>query len=114
MHRIAAFLLALSIASGAFGAHALKGSLSKEYQEIYNTASLYLMINSVGILAALSSGLFRPETTSRVIPVLFTGTVIFSGSLYLLVLLDIKKFGMITPLGGVMLLTGWAYLAFKG
>jgi uncharacterized membrane protein YgdD (TMEM256/DUF423 family) len=115
--KIAAFFAFLAIALGAFGAHALEGKLSERYQEIYQTATLYLMFTSVGVLSLLcagSTGLFDKTVTERASALLLVGITIFSGSLYALVLSDIKKLGMITPLGGTLLLIGWTWVLLRG
>jgi uncharacterized membrane protein YgdD (TMEM256/DUF423 family) len=107
--RWAAFYLFLAIACGAFGAHALEGSIHYSEREIkiWQTASLYLMVNAVGVMAVL--GFDRAELM-RAIVIILVGATIFSLSLYILVLTKLKILGAITPIGGVLLLLGWGLL----
>lgn len=104
----------LSVACGAFGAHALKARLSAEMLTIFETGARYQMYNSltllaVGVLALLLPGL-KPLGTVGAL--LIGGTVVFSGSLYLLSLSGVKIWGAVTPLGGLLLLAGWLTLAW--
>ena len=100
----------LAVAAGAFGAHSLKNVLSVPDLETYRTAALYHLVHAVAIgLVAVA----RPATAFRVAGWSFLiGTVVFSGSLYALALTGEKRLGMITPLGGVAFLTGWAALVW--
>ncbi len=107
LFRLAAILCFLAVALGAFGAHALKGTLTaNDTTEIWKTAVLYHFLHA---LALLTLGAF--PATNKVSPILFvTGIVIFSGSLYLLALTNVKWLGAITPLGGLCFLAGWICL----
>ncbi len=110
---ISAILLAVAVGFGAFGAHALKGKLDPYYMQVYEKAVFYQFIH---ILAALFLSLFvyiRPEFSKAiwVVVVMLLSTLIFSGSLYALVLSGIKIFGAITPIGGVGLIAAWLLLA---
>ncbi len=111
--RIGSVLLTLAIALGAFGAHALRASLSVDAKAIYQTAVLYHLVTGVGLLAVGLVAAQRPG--DRLITAsgwaLTIGVVLFSGSLYLLSVTGVKKFGMITPLGGLGLLGGWLLFA---
>lgn len=100
----------LGVAAGAFGAHALKEKLSSDMLVIFETGARYHLVHAVVLLAvglvpfyngwSQASGLF------------FTlGILIFSGSLYVLALSGVKAWGAVTPIGGLMLLAGWASLA---
>lgn len=113
---IGALLGALAVALGAFGAHALEDILSESMQDIYDTASRYHFIHaSAIILVALGA-----EKTTHVrmmlwsLRMLFSGTVIFSGSLYVLSVSGWSWLGMITPIGGVFLIVGWLLAAWGG
>jgi uncharacterized membrane protein YgdD (TMEM256/DUF423 family) len=103
----------LSVALGAFGAHALKSKLSSDMLDVYHTGVQYHMIHSLGlILIALLADRLGNSTLVTVSGwSLFIGIVLFSGSLYALSLSGIKVLGAITPLGGVSFLLGWALLA---
>lgn len=110
VNRRAALMLAglagfLGIALGAFGAHALKGILAlNNSREVWNTAVLYHLVHSPALLWAATSETFLPEV------VLFWGfgLLIFSGSLYLLALTGTGWLGAVTPIGGFLLMAGWA------
>ena len=102
------FLAALSVALGAFGAHALKETLSPERLVVWETAERYQMYAALGLQLA---ALHKPAST---VPLwlLAGGIVVFSGSLYLLCLTDQRWLGAITPLGGLALIAGWLSLAW--
>lgn len=109
----AALLGGLSVALGAFGAHVLKGSLSVRYLDVYNTAVEYQMIHALLLFSiALCVDKWPTSATIRWSGwAIIAGVVLFSGSLYLMVLLSIPMVGMLTPLGGVALIVGWLLLA---
>ncbi len=98
--RIGSALAALGVGAGAFGAHALADN---PRLDVWKTAALYHLIHAVALLLP---GL--PELTRRLH---LGGVLLFSGSLYLLVLLDLPKLGMVTPLGGLCFIGGWAFAA---
>ncbi len=103
----------LAVAAGAFGAHALRGRLPDSLLAVYHTASQYQMYHSlalllVGFLIVRWPG-YRSLTMSGWL--LLAGMVLFSGSLYALALSGVRPLGMITPLGGALLLAGWGLLA---
>ena len=111
---IASLFAALAISFGAFGSHALKERLSAQSLEVYDIATRYLMFHALGIfLIALLA--FQLPKESLEVPVLMMigGIFIFSGSLYLLAMLDYKKLGMVTPIGGLLLIVSWLLLAYK-
>lgn len=99
----------LAVALGAFGAHGLADKLSPKYLEIWKTGVTYQMFHGTGILI-LGLLLGRVPVSS-----LFTwsgwlmlaGIVLFSGSLYILSVTQINKFGAITPFGGILFLAAW-------
>ena len=104
---IAGFLLALAVALGAFGAHALTDVLTPERLETWETAVFYHTWNALGvILVALISKLFEIRL-KRVADLILLGIFIFSGSLYTLCLTSIGWFGAITPIGGLFLIIAW-------
>lgn len=117
---IAALLGAISVAGGAFAAHALRERLSDRALEIFETGARYQMYHALALLAV---GLWLSQTeTSQ--PLLATagiafiiGVVLFSGSLYGLSLTGFKGLGAIAPLGGLAFIMGWVCLgvaAFVG
>jgi uncharacterized membrane protein YgdD (TMEM256/DUF423 family) len=108
--RLAGILGFLGVALGAFGAHGLRGRVAPEAIEIWKTGVLYHLVHALALLlvAALGARIGWP----RVVSGLFVaGIVVFSGSLYALVLSDQRWLGAITPLGGVAFLAGWVTLA---
>ncbi|MTJ07852.1 MULTISPECIES: DUF423 domain-containing protein [unclassified Anabaena] len=114
---IAAIFGGLSVAGGAFGAHALREKISARSLEIFDTGARYQMYHAIALLlvAILMIRLENPPTTLLVSGWLFIiGVVIFSGSLYAISLTGIKSLGAIAPLGGLALMAGWAALAIAG
>lgn len=107
LFRIAASLCFLAVALGAFGAHALKGVLqSNDTTDIWNKAVLYHLAHAVALIAlALQATVHRGAFY-----LLVAGIVIFSGTLYLLAVTNIRWLGAITPIGGLCFLAGWAWL----
>ena len=100
----------VAVAAGAFGAHGLRQQLEPTALAVWGTAADYQMYHSLALLAL---GLARPAALAprwhRVAARCFVaGIVLFSGSLYLLALTGIRPLGMVTPLGGVLFLLGWA------
>lgn len=111
---LAAIFMALAVSAGAFGAHALRNVVSSGDLAIWDKAVFYHAIHAMAVLCiALSSTPNLPQTLLRVITTLFlVSIVIFSGSLYLLVLSQQRWLGMITPLGGTGFIVGWLLLAY--
>lgn len=111
--RIAAFFLMTGVALGAFGAHALRGRLSPESLQIYQTGVLYQLIHGLGLFTvAWAASQNAGPGVHRAGWALSAGIVLFSGSLYLLAVTGERWLGAVTPLGGVAFLSGWAFLAF--
>ena len=111
-----AFLLALAVALGAFGAHGLRDRLDAYSLSVYEKAVFYHFVHALGIL--LVSVLARTQAISllaqaRVGWLLFSGIILFSGSLYVLAVSGLRVLGAITPLGGLAFIFGWALLAFE-
>jgi uncharacterized membrane protein YgdD (TMEM256/DUF423 family) len=102
----------LSVALGAFGAHALEGKISQKYIETWNTGVLYQMFHALGILiiGVLIGNVSASSLLSWSGWLMLIGTILFSGSLYVLSLSGIKVLGAITPLGGVSFLVAWVLL----
>lgn len=101
----------LAVAAGAFGAHALKGSFGPEALVTWETAARYQMYHALAMLAVGLAAQALRTTSLRVAGLLFlVGTLVFSGSLYALVLTGERWLGAITPIGGLALMAGW--LAF--
>lgn len=101
----------LAVAGGAFGAHALKGRLSPEMLDIFDTGVRYAMLHCSALLVTGLLALRTPSQELRWAGRLFTlGLVLFTGSLWLLALLEQRWLGAITPLGGLSFLGGWVLL----
>ena len=107
---IAAINMAIAVALGAFGAHVLKNSVSIQQLEWWQTATLYWFIHGLGLL--LVGVLIRLNyTTQTTAWLLQIGALIFAGSLYAMTLGAPRWFGAITPIGGVLMIAGWLWLA---
>lgn len=108
----AALLMLTGVAAGAFGAHAIRRAVTPEMLSTWNTAVLYQLIHGLGILitaqlySTLKHGLLRLACH-----VMLVATLLFSGSLYLLVLSGTIWLAFITPIGGVLFLTAWGLVA---
>jgi uncharacterized membrane protein YgdD (TMEM256/DUF423 family) len=98
------------VALGAFGAHGLRDRVEPALLEVWQTAVLYQLVHALALLAVALSPI---GNRSRSAAALFAaGILIFSGSLYLLVLTGERRFGMATPVGGLSFLLGWALLGY--
>ncbi|PCM43070.1 hypothetical protein CPA50_18275 [Marinobacter sp. ANT_B65] len=111
-----AFFALTAVMAGAFGAHGLRNLVSDRSLEVFQTAVTYQMYHSIAlVLVALLSG-FR--LSRRLLGwaggFFLAGILLFSGSLYTLVLTDIRWVGPVTPLGGVCFMIGWALLLTAG
>jgi len=105
---------ALSIALGAFGAHALKARLAAEMLVTYQTAVQYQMIHTVALLGTAILMYKNQSLFLSAAGILFiTGTLLFSGSLYLLATTAIRWVGPLTPIGGLLLILGWLCIAIS-
>jgi uncharacterized membrane protein YgdD (TMEM256/DUF423 family) len=108
-----AVLAGLAVAAGAFGAHGLEGRVTPDRLQTFRTAVSYQMYHALGLLVvgwAAAQGWGAAVHWSGYCFVV--GILIFSGSLYLLVLTDTSWLGAITPLGGVAFIAGWLLLAW--
>lgn len=102
----------LSVALGAFGAHALKASVIPERLEVWQTAVFYQLSHSIALLAIVAlSPYLHSRWQALGAKFMVLAIVLFSGSLYTLVLSDVSHFGMITPIGGVSFLIAWFLIA---
>ncbi len=112
--RVGSGLMLLAVAMGAFGAHALKGSLSEEMRTVFETAVRYQVYHALAILATVwIHQNFNAKYAATAAICFAAGILLFSGSLYALTLSGVRKFGMITPVGGLCFLAGWALLVFS-
>jgi uncharacterized membrane protein YgdD (TMEM256/DUF423 family) len=108
----AGILIALATVSGALGAHALTAHLAQDELQVYEIAVRYQFFHALGLLAigvllrSMDSGLLRWSAT-----LVLAGIILFSGSLYLLTFGAPPLVGVITPVGGLALITGWTLFA---
>lgn len=109
---VGAWLGALGVALGAFGAHGLKTRVSAEMVAIWETAARYHVLHALALLATGWAGERWPGAYGTAAGWLFlAGIVLFSGSLYGLALTGVRALGAITPIGGLCLIAGWVCLA---
>lgn len=107
-------LAGLGVAFGAFGAHGLKAAVSPEMLAVFETGVRYQMYHGLGLLAlAWAIGRWPERRLETAAWLMLGGTVVFSGSLYILVLSGVRWFGAITPIGGVALIAGWGLVAWR-
>ncbi|BAL25730.1 DUF423 domain-containing protein [Azoarcus sp. KH32C] len=103
-------LAALGIALGAFGAHGLRNLLGPTELGWWQTAVQYQMWNAVGLLGLGAAGVSRSALPTGL---LVTGTLVFAGTLYLMALSGLRWLGMITPIGGGLMIAGWLLVAWR-
>ena len=102
----------VAVAAGAFGAHALRARLSPDLLDVFETGARYQMYHALALLAVAWVGSQSPSGLVTAAGWSFiVGILIFSGSLYILALADLRWMGAITPIGGVAFLVGWGCLA---
>lgn len=99
----------LGVALGAFGAHLLKNNLTPELMETYKTGILYQLIHSVVLISIGFSGI---QKYFKSVYFFIAGIVLFSFSLYIYAIFNIKVFAMFAPFGGLSLMLGWIMLIF--
>jgi uncharacterized membrane protein YgdD (TMEM256/DUF423 family) len=103
---------AISVAAGAFGAHALKARLAPDLLAVFETGARYQMVHAIGMgLAAWALTRFPGAAAAWAGWLFLAGTVLFSGSLYALALSGVRALGAVTPFGGVAFIAGWIALA---
>ena len=109
---MAGFFGVTGVAAGAVGAHALGTSVTPERLAIWETAAQYHLVHAV-VLLVLATRTTAAGAFERLIVVGFTlGVLLFSFSLYALVLTDVSRFAMITPLGGLLLMLSWLAISW--
>lgn len=111
---ISALNLALAVILGAFGAHGLKARASAEQLTWWHTATEYFFYHALGLLALGMIAKVIPQLPikSSFICIQF-GILIFCGSLYIMALGSPRIFGVITPIGGALMIIGWLLLAWN-
>lgn len=106
-----AVLAGLAVAAGAFGAHGLRGRLAPDDLATFETAARYQMYHALALLAVAVLAARGAPRAALAGWAFLGGIVLFSGSLYLLTLCDLRWMGAVTPLGGAAFLAGWGLLA---
>ncbi len=105
----------LAVGLGAMAAHALEASLSAENLARFDTAARYHLIHSVALLAI---SLRSTHRSSRAVAfacwAFLAGILLFSGSLYIYAVTEVRVFAHITPIGGLSFMAGWIALSFAG
>jgi uncharacterized membrane protein YgdD (TMEM256/DUF423 family) len=108
---LGSLLAGIAVAAGAFGAHALRARLSPGDLATFETGARYQMYHALALLAVAWAVQQWPGPLPRAAGWLFVaGIVVFSGSLYTLVLTGQRWLGAVTPLGGVAFIVGWGCL----
>ena len=105
---------ALAVAAGAFGAHALKTRLTPDLLAVFEVAVRYQMYHALALLA-VAAALGRWPAAAPLLRwaggCFAIGSLVFCGSLYLLVASGVRGLGAVTPVGGVLFIAGWVLLA---
>jgi uncharacterized membrane protein YgdD (TMEM256/DUF423 family) len=105
----------LAVGLGAFGAHSLEDMLiATKRLDVYKTAVAYQFYH---VFALLATGILMMSDADKKLRYaswcFFIGIILFSGSLYLICILDIRSIGIVTPIGGVFFIAGWLMLLFS-
>jgi uncharacterized membrane protein YgdD (TMEM256/DUF423 family) len=107
--------VALAVALGAFGAHALKGRLDAYAMGIWEKAVFYQAIHALGLIVTpllAKTGLATATGAAWACGLMLAGILLFSGSLYLLALTGARALGAVTPFGGAAFIAAWLVLAY--
>lgn len=110
---LAAVSGAVGVIAGAFGAHALKARLAPDLLAVFETAARYQMYHALALLAVAWAATRWPGVVVNLSGWCFVaGTLLFSGSLYVLTLSGVRWLGAVTPFGGAAFIAGWLLLAW--
>lgn len=105
----------VGVAGGAFGAHALEDLVTAERLATWGTGTAYMQMHALALIGLAVAGTSASHRALDVAGGCFTaGMVLFTGSLWLLVLLDLPILGAVTPLGGLCFLVGWVAALIGG
>lgn len=106
---LGAIMMALAVVIGAFGAHGLKGRLTPDMLQVYQTGVEYHMYHALGLLAVGLMLAQFPQAAGLHWAgwLMLAGILLFSGSLYVLAISGIRWLGAITPIGGTAFIAGW-------
>ncbi len=103
----------IAVAAGAFGAHGLKSRMSAEMLSVFEVGVRYQMYHALALIAVAWVQAKYPSSIVTTGGWFFViGTILFSGSLYLLSVSAVRWLGAITPLGGLAFLAGWVCIAW--
>jgi uncharacterized membrane protein YgdD (TMEM256/DUF423 family) len=112
--KLGAFMMALSVAFGAFGAHALKDVLDEHMTNVYHTAVEYQFYHSIGMfVVAFVASINDDKKVKLAGNIMLASTAIFCGSLYAMTITELKWLGAITPIGGIGFIISWSLLIFS-
>ena len=105
-----------AVLAGTFAAHGLKGRLAPDLLEDFQIGAHYHLAHAIALLAvaAIAGAMPQSKLTRAAGWCMVFGVIVFSGSLYILALTGETRLGMITPIGGVGFLVGWALLVIAG
>ena len=107
-------MLALGVILGAFAAHGLQSHLSAHYLSVFQTGVSYQIYHGLGLIVIGVCPFCQGKLFNIGAWLLLAGIFLFSGSLYLLTLFEIKALGIVTPFGGLAFIMGWLCLAWAG
>lgn len=112
---VATVLGAIAIVLGAFGAHGLKSLISAESIAVFETGVKYQMYHALFLLFLGTTTLVSDKAKNTILILVVSGVVLFSGSIYFLACnslfsFDFKKIGIVTPIGGLLLIGAWITL----
>ncbi len=107
-----AILVGLGVAFGAFGAHTLADLVTPARLATFETGVRYQVYHGLGLLA-LAALAPNGRLASAAAPFLIAGTLLFTGSLYVIVAGGPSWFGAVAPLGGALLIVGWTVTAYR-
>lgn len=110
---IGAAVCALAVLAGAFGAHGLKARLDPPSLELWETAARYFMYSGLGLMAIGLAGQLTARPVAAAAGSLLAGALIFSGTVAALALGGPRWLGAITPIGGLLMIAGFALLALQ-
>ncbi len=109
--KLGAFMMALSVAFGAFGAHALKDLLDEHMTKVYHTAVEYQFYHSLGMFVVAFVAYINDDKKVKIAGyIMVISTAIFCGSLYIMTITELKWLGAITPIGGTGFIISWIML----
>jgi uncharacterized membrane protein YgdD (TMEM256/DUF423 family) len=112
---VGAFVLAVAVMIGAFGAHALDGRLDAYSKGVYETGVRYHFYHALGLLIVSflpRIGALSAKRAGWICGLLLAGIVLFSGSLYVLAITGERMLGAVTPFGGIAFIAAWLMLGF--